>query len=125
MLARLVRYVASNASSKFDGLGVIPQSLDSFLHSHGALHQILASVRASQDDRPSASIPVDFYRRARENAERANLVVVNHALLLKNSLGIEAEEEVPFAGSVICDEAHTVEDASTKALEKRVEERVL
>ena len=79
------------------------------------MHQLLASVRASQDDRPSASVPVDFYRRARENAERANLVVVNHALLLKNSLGIEAEEDVPFAGSVICDEAHTLEDAATKA----------
>src|SRR5258708_28240811 len=125
MLATLVRFAATSAHGNLEELGVIPQSLDSFLHSDGAVHQVLASVRVSQDDRPSASIPVDFYGQAWENAEGANLVVVNHALLLKNSLGIEAEEDVPFAGSIICDEAHTLEDAATKALEKRVEERVL
>ncbi len=132
MLATLVRFAASSAHGNLEELGVIPQSLDSFLHSEGAVHQILASVRASQDDRPNQSVPVDFYRRARENAERANLVVVNHALLLKNSLksqdnsnNAEGEDEVPFAGAVVCDEAHTLEDAATKALERRVEERVL
>ncbi len=80
MLATLARFAASSAHGNLEELGVIPQSLDTFLQSEGAVHQVLASVRASQDDRPSQSIPVDFYHRARENATRANLVVVNHAL---------------------------------------------
>jgi ATP-dependent DNA helicase RecQ len=125
MLATLVRFAASSAHGNLEELGVIPQALDSFLHSDGAVYQLLSSVRASQDDRPSQAIAVDFYRRARENAERANLVVVNHALLLRNSLLGNEDEETPFADIVICDEAHTLEDAASNALEKRVEERVL
>src|SRR5207302_1986522 len=66
----------------------------------------------------------DFYRRARENAERADLVVVNHALLLGSFLGIAADEE-PFTAQVVCDEAHTLEEAATLALEQRVEEQRL
>ncbi len=125
MLATLVRFAASSTHGNLEELGVIPQALDRFLHSEGAVHQIVASVRASQDDRPGQYGVVDFYRRARENAERANLVVVNHALLLKNTLAGSEDEETPFAGTVICDEAHTLEDAASKALERRVEERVL
>ena len=124
MLATLVRFAANSIHGNLEELGMLPQALDSFLNAEGAPLQILASVRSSQDDTPSAAVPHDFYRRARENADRANLVVVNHALLLRNSLGLE-DEEVPFGGTVICDEAHTLEDAATTALERRVEERVL
>ncbi len=81
-------------------------------------------MRSSADDRPTAAIPVDFYRRARENAERADLVVINHALLLNNSLD-DPSDDVPFADAVICDEAHNLEDAATGVLEQRVEERTL
>ncbi|HET8851524.1 MAG TPA: helicase C-terminal domain-containing protein, partial [Ktedonobacteraceae bacterium] len=124
MLAALVRFAATSAHGNLDELGVTPQALEDFLTAEGSVIQTLASMRASQGDRPTAAVPLDFYRRARENAERADLVVVNHALLLRNSLD-EAAEEVAFAGAVICDEAHNLEDAATGALEQKVEERVL
>lgn len=125
MLATLIRFAATSEHGNLEELGIIPQALDSFLHSDGAVYQIVASVRASQDDRPNALVQADFYPRARANADRASLVVVNHALLLRNSLAESEDEETPFAGTVICDEAHTLEDAATSALEKRIEERVL
>jgi len=124
MLATLVRFAAASRHGNLDELGVTPQALDDFLAADGGVFQVLAGVRSSADDRPTAAIPVDFYQRARENAERADLVVVNHALLLNNSLG-DPSDEVPFAHAVICDEAHNLEDAATSALEQRVEERTL
>ena len=124
MLATLVRFAASSAHGNLDELGVTPQALEDFLAADGAVFQVLASVRASVDDRPGAAVPIDFYRRARDNAERADLVVVNHALLLNNSLD-DPSAEVPFASAVICDEAHNLEDAATSVLEQRVEERTL
>ncbi len=123
MLAALVRFAATSMHGNLDELGLTPYSFEDFLGAEGSVFQVLASVRASRDDRPSAGVP-DFYQRARENAERADLIVVNHALLLNASLD-ESAEDVPFAESVICDEAHNLEDAATSALEQRVEERVL
>ncbi len=123
MLAALVRFAATSSHGNLDELGLTPHSFEDFLGAEGSVFQVLASVRASRDDRPSAGVP-DFYQRARENAERADLIVVNHALLLNASLD-ESAEDVPFANSVICDEAHNLEDAATSVLEQRVEERVL
>ena len=60
------------------------------LDADGRVIQLLSTVRASSDDR-TGRLSVDFYQRARENAERADLVVVNHALLLTNSLDEQAE----------------------------------
>ncbi len=124
MLAALVRFAATSAYGNLEELGLTPQMLDAYLDADGRVVQTLASVRASQDDRASGAAFVDFYQRARENAERADLVVVNHALLLTSSLDEDANE-VPFGGTVICDEAHNLEDAATGTLEQRVEERVL
>jgi len=42
---------------------------------------------------------------ARQNAERADVLVVNHALLLRSFLGAAPDEE-PLAVRVVCDEAH-------------------
>jgi ATP-dependent DNA helicase RecQ len=125
MLAALVRFAATSTHGNLEDLGYTPQALDEFLQADGAIFSVLASVRASQDDRPTAAVPLDFYRRARENAERADLVVVNHALLLNQSLGALEEDELPFGEMVICDEAHTLEEAASLALERRVEERIV
>lgn len=124
MLGTLVRFAATSTHGNLDELGVTPQALEDFLGADGGVFQVLASVRSSADDRPTATIPVDFYQRARENAERADLVVINHALLLNNSLD-DPSDDVPFADAVICDEAHNLEDAATGVLEQRVEERTL
>ncbi len=134
ILAALVRFAAESAHGNLDGeLGYIPQSLEESLHANGSVLQLLNSVRASVDDHDAPPSLPDFYRRARENAERADIVVVNHALLLNvmlkssddaaNQDGATGDE--PFTSRVVCDEAHTLEDAATLALEQRVEERVL
>lgn len=84
MLAALVRFAAISTHGNLDELGYTPQTFEDYLGAEGGVLQVLASVRASRDDRPVKDVP-DFYARARENAERANLIVVNHALLLKMS----------------------------------------
>lgn len=124
MLATLVRFAEKSNQGNLEELGYLPQSLEEYLSADGAVWQILASVRASRDDRHASFAGTDFYQRVRENAERADLVVVNHALLLSSFLGTAPDEE-PFATQVVCDEAHTLEDAATLALEQRVEEQRL
>ena len=122
-LATLVRFAEASSHGNLEELGYTPRALEEYLDASGAVLQTLSSLRASRDDR-SAPFEKDFYRRARENAERADLVVVNHALLLSSFLGVASEEE-PFATQIVCDEAHTLEEAATLALEQRVEEQRL
>src|SRR6266851_1992134 len=120
MLATLVRFAEVSAHGNLEELGYTPRSLEDYLDADGAVLQTLSSVRASRDDHYASFGGTDFYRRARENAERADLVVVNHALLLSSFLGTAADEE-PFAAQVVCDEAHMLEEAATLALEQRVD----
>ncbi len=85
---------------------------------------------------PRPQEQTDFAQRARENAKRADIVVVNHSLLLlkalkENETGNNADAttvdaaEVDAAGLLspylICDEAHTLEDAATSVLTRTVE----
>jgi ATP-dependent DNA helicase RecQ len=131
MLGLLIRFAETSAHGNLEELGYLPQGLDDFLDADGAVLQVLSSVRSSRDDGRAPAGQPDFYRRARENTERADVIVVNHALLLNLFLrdadaqvGADAADE-PFTGRVVCDEAHTLEEAATLALEKRTEERVL
>jgi len=75
----------------------------------------------------------DFAQRARENAKRADIVVVNHSLLLLKALkdpqkGQQIQEDSASNGDVtglisphlICDEAHTLEDVATSVLTRTV-----
>jgi RecQ family ATP-dependent DNA helicase len=124
ILATLVRFAETSTNGTLEELGYLPQALDEYPSADGAVLQALASVRASRDDRHASFAGTDFYQRAHENAERADLVVVNHALLLSSFLGMAPDEE-PFATHVICDESHTLEEAATLALEQGVEENRL
>jgi DNA polymerase III epsilon subunit-like protein len=81
-LALLVRFAEASVHGNLEELGYLPQSLDDFLAADGGVWQVIASVRASIDDPPAGPGQPDFYARARANAERADVVVVNHALLL-------------------------------------------
>jgi Rad3-related DNA helicase len=116
----------ASAHGNLEELGYIRQSLDDFLAADGAVWQVIASVRCSIDDQADGPGQPDFYARARANAERADLVVVSHALLLNHFLqGVNAaaEDEHSFTRRGACDEAHTLEEAATLALERRAEER--
>ncbi len=84
---------------------------------------------------PRPQQQLDFWQRARENARRADIVVVNHALLLQKALKGEAgsaqasmdgsEESGVISPYLICDEAHTLEDAATAVLTRSIELRQL
>jgi DNA polymerase-3 subunit epsilon/ATP-dependent DNA helicase DinG len=65
----------------------------------------------------------DFYFQARAIAEQANLLVVNHALLLAD---IAADGRVlPPYSHLVIDESHHLEEAATEQLSYRVEWAVL
>jgi len=77
---------------------------------------------------------LDFAQLAKENARHADIVVVNHSLLLLKALReAEKDEEPPVDGEgeshglispyLICDEAHTLEDAATSVLTRTVSEQ--
>ncbi|MFB9081536.1 RecQ family ATP-dependent DNA helicase [Deinococcus wulumuqiensis] len=55
------------------------------------------------------------YHRTQALVKQAQVVVVNHALLLRNQLDGLEQEELPF-GRVIIDEAHDLQDAALAAL---------
>ena len=122
MLGALVRFAEASPDGVLEALGYTPRALDEYLGAHGEALQVLNSMRASEDDGHAPAGLPDFYRRARANADRADLVIVNHALLLNTLLADAEEDATPFASRVICDEAHTLEEAATNALEQRVDE---
>jgi len=75
----------------------------------------------------------DFAQRARENAKHADIVVVNHALLLLKALkdpqkdqsvqqDAASHEDITglISPHLICDEAHTLEDAATSVLTRTI-----
>jgi ATP-dependent DNA helicase RecQ len=79
---------------------------------------------------------LDFAQLARENARRADIVVVNHSLLLLKALREPEKDEGSLTGAdedqdnrglispyLICDEAHTLEDAATSVLTRTVAEQ--
>src|SRR5207302_2275949 len=106
MLATLVRFAEVSPHGNLEELGYTPRALEEYLAADGAVLQFLSSLRASRDDRYASFADKDFYRRSRENAERADLGVVNHALALGRFLGIAGDEE-RFATPVVCGVAHT------------------
>lgn len=77
---------------------------------------------------------LDFAQLARENARRADIVVVNHSLLLLKALREPEKDEESLTETkeeghglispyLICDEAHTLEDAATSVLTRTVSEQ--
>ncbi|WP_246581011.1 RecQ family ATP-dependent DNA helicase [Deinococcus aestuarii] len=59
------------------------------------------------------------YHRTQALVPQANVVVVNHALLLRNQLGGLEQERLPF-DRVVVDEAHDVQDAAQSALRREL-----
>ncbi len=77
---------------------------------------------AAQRDRRNGGLPLparDYFLLARQQAEAAHLLVVNHALLLAD---IGASGRVlPAYDHLVIDEAHRLEDAATDQLTFRVD----
>ena len=62
---------------------------------------------------------VDFFFWARQSAEHANILIVNHALLLADLAA--GGRVLPTYSHVVVDEAHHLEEAATEQLSYRVE----
>lgn len=62
-----------------------------------------------------------FFARARESAESAHLIIVNHALLLAD-IAVE-NRVIPEYKYLIIDEAHNLEDSVTKQLSYTIDRR--
>ncbi|KAF0243359.1 MAG: ATP-dependent DNA helicase DinG, partial [bacterium] len=105
------------------------ESLDEYLDSQGEPFIIQSNVRANAASRAAkASLGnrLDFYDAAKENAARADIVVVNHSLLLAQAVTTE-DDRLPelISPFVICDESHNLEDAATSVLKQEVSEKGL
>ncbi|CAM3215715.1 RecQ family ATP-dependent DNA helicase [Deinococcus deserti] len=59
------------------------------------------------------------YHRTQALVPQADVVVVNHALLLRNQLGGLEQENLPF-DRVVVDEAHDLQDAAESALRQEI-----
>ncbi|QLG12460.1 RecQ family ATP-dependent DNA helicase [Deinococcus sp. D7000] len=59
------------------------------------------------------------YHRTQALVSQADVVVVNHALLLRNQLGGLEQENLPF-DRVVIDEAHDLQDAAESALRREI-----
>ncbi|MFW6126370.1 MAG: exonuclease domain-containing protein, partial [Chloroflexota bacterium] len=76
-------------------------------------------VRAQADSCLGAHCPYHkrgecFLYRARRKAEKAHLIVINHALLLSDIASTARARIIPEYSHVIIDEAHHVEDVATE-----------
>ncbi|MEZ4725806.1 MAG: helicase C-terminal domain-containing protein [Caldilineaceae bacterium] len=67
----------------------------------------------------SQAKPLDFFYHARHQAERAHLLIVNHALLIAD-LSAEGRVLPPYS-HLIVDEAHRLDEAATDQLTYRIE----
>lgn len=79
-----------------------------------ALARLLAGLRAERGEcshERCENVPLCFHRLAYERAETADVVVMNHALLLSKEWG---DSGLPFV-RVVVDEAQNLEDAATDA----------
>jgi ATP-dependent DNA helicase DinG len=101
------------------------EGLDEYLDARGEPFTVRDSVRASAAGGRPEPLPrgaLDFYEAAKENAARADLVVLNHSLLLTQA--VMAGDRLPDLVSrfVVCDEAHNIEDAATSVLKQELSE---
>jgi ATP-dependent DNA helicase RecQ len=106
------------------------ENIENYLDANGEALRVCDSVRANvsgdaDKTERGAGGRLDFYDAAKENAARADIIVLNHSLLLTQA--VLAGDRLPdiLSPFVICDEAHNLEDAATSVLKHEVSERGL
>ncbi len=84
------------------------------LHLQNKENIIIDDICSLPDQKPGSSGFEEFLDRARRSAETADIVVVNHALLIQDAL---ADNKIlPQSEFLIVDEAHHLEKTTTDAL---------
>lgn len=126
-LGTLVSLALSSEDGDMEAISFAVEHLDRYLDARGEALRVRDSVRASAGagGGPSERLPggrLDFYDAAKENAARADLVILNHSLLFTQA--VMAGDRLPdlFSPHVVCDEAHNLEDAATSVLTNEVSE---
>jgi ATP-dependent DNA helicase RecQ len=127
-LGTLASIAIASPTGDLDGAWAALDGLDEYLDARGEPFTILDSIRASAEGGFPERLPggrLDFYEAAKENAARADLVVINHSLLLTQA--VMPADRLPdlLSPFVVCDEAHNVEDAATSVLKQELSEGVL
>jgi ATP-dependent DNA helicase RecQ len=110
-----------------ESISFATENLDEYVAARGEALRVRDGVRASatgsggQPERLAAGM-LDFYDAAKQNASRADIVILNHSLLLTQA--VMAEDKLPelLSPFVVCDEAHNLEDAATSVLKNEVTE---
>lgn len=125
-LGTLASLALTTETGDLEAVSFAVENLDAYLDARGEALRVRDSVRASagggrKAERPAGGRP-DFYDAARENAGRADLLVLNHSLLLTQA--VMAGDRLPdlLSPFVVCDEAHNLEDAATSVLKNEVTE---
>ncbi|HEV2765468.1 MAG TPA: RecQ family ATP-dependent DNA helicase, partial [Pyrinomonadaceae bacterium] len=126
-LGTLISLALTTETGDLEAVSFAVENLDEYLDARGEALRVRDSVRASAAGgggklEPLAGGRLDFYDAARENASRADLVVLNHSLLLTQA--VTAGDRLPdlLSPFVVCDEAHNLEDAATSVLKNEVTE---
>lgn len=88
----------------------------SAIHNKDELWQAIRSSKSLEAIKDSDYASVDFYLLSRRRAERANLIITNHAFLSHDF--IQAKGELPDDFYLIVDEAHELADVWLKASTK-------
>jgi ATP-dependent DNA helicase RecQ len=125
-LSTLTSLAITSETGDLESVSYAIDDLDKYLDSRGEALRVRDSVRASASGAiTSERLPegkLDFYEVAKENASRADLIILNHSLLLTQA--VMAGDRLPdlISPFVVCDEAHNLEDAATSVLENEVTE---
>ena len=122
-LGILTSMALTSESGDLEAVSYAIDDLDEYLDSHGEALRVRDSVRASAHGINTERLPdgrLDFYEAAKENASRADLIILNHSLLLTQA--VLANDRLPdlISRFVVCDEAHNLEDAATSVLKNEV-----
>lgn len=116
MLARILVWLPTTTTGDVNELAVNSAN-DRELWSH--LCSDADSCSPERCGPESGAANLDFYFLARQRAEAAHLLVVNHALLLAD-FSTDGRVLPPFAHLVV-DEAHRLEDAATDQMTVRID----
>jgi Rad3-related DNA helicase len=127
-LGTLASFALTSPDGDLEPLRPAISGIEDALNARGEGWTLVNTMRASAEGGRTEKLPGgrrDFYATARANAMRADVVVLNHSLLLTQA--VMAGDQLPdlFSPFVVCDEAHNREDAATSVLTYEVSEETV
>jgi ATP-dependent DNA helicase DinG len=127
-LGTLASFALTSPDGDLESLWPAISGIEAALDARGEGWTLVNAMRASAEGGRTERLPGgrrDFYAIVRENAVRADVVVLNHSLLLTQA--VITGDQLPdlFSPFIVCDEAHNLEDAATSVLKYEVSEETV